>query len=503
MPRFVRRLVPTLALAAALPVAACGTTVSTSTLQQSSTISGNSGLGSPSTAGATGTQPGVASGPGSAGTSAAAAGGATAASAGTTGTGPSASAASPGVDAPSVAVSGPLKVGILYAVNDAAAPAGIQNGNTFSPSQVVHALVDSYNKSGGIAGRHIDPVYATLHSYNNNYEAQIATACSSFIDDNHVSVILTSAGYYSEQLLACAAKGSVPIISGDYAAADRQDTRTYPGFVAPTTLVGEDRETSVVSHLAAAGWLTHQNRVGVIIENCPVDNRVYRGGLAPALAHAGVTVASTFETQCFQSIQDFGAEASQMSNAVVQFRSNNVDRVMVVSAGAEGNLVFEFSEVADGQGWHPGYALSSLAIAEVQAQNDSATQLANMRGVGWLPTLDSEVRQQYAPNAAASDCLSRIRKEGIQPQSNSDYVFVYEPCDTFHMLDAIARASNGQVSVASVLHGKQMLAGSFQDATTLDGAVRLWPDGGLAPSTGRIFAYVKGAFRYTSKLFRL
>lgn len=502
MPRFARRLAPVLALAAALPVAACGTTVSTSTVQQSSTIPGNTGSGASSavgglsaptgapspiaaaTAGATNSLP-VAEGPA---TSAAPGGGVV---------------SSPGAAAPASAVSGPLKVGILYSINDASAPAGIQNGNTFSPSQVVHALVDSFNKSGGIDGRHIEPVYASLHSYNNNYEGQIATACASFTQDNHVAVVLSIAGYYSEQLLTCTSRANVPIISGDYAAADRQDTRAYPGFMAPTTLIGEDRETSVVTHLAATGWLTRKSRVGVVIENCPIDHRIYRNGLAPALARAGVPVVSTFETQCFQSIQDFGAETSQMSNAVVQFRSNQVDRVMVVSAGAEGNIVFAFSEVADSQRWYPGYALSSLAIPEVQAQNGSATQLANMRGVGWLPTLDSEERQQYQPNAPGRDCLNRMRKEGVQPQSNTDYAFVYEPCDTFRMLDAIARASSGEVSLATIVHDKQALAGTFQDASTLDGVVRLWPDGGLAPSTGRIFAFVNGAFRYTSQPFAL
>lgn len=396
-----------------------------------------------------------------------------------------------------------MQVGILYAVNDAAAPAGINNGNTFTPDRVVHALVDSYNKSGGIDGRRIDPVYAALHSYNNSYEQQIAAACASFTQDNHVAVVLASAGYYSEQLLSCLSKASVPLISGDYAGADRHDAAAYPGFLAPTTLIGEDRETTVVKHLAESGWLTRANRVGVIIENCPIDNRVYTNGLAPALARAGVPVASTFQTQCFQSIQDFGAETSQMSNAVVQFRSRNVDRVMVVSAAAEANLVFAFSEVADSQRWYPGYALSSVAIPEVLAQNASATQMEHMRGVGWLPMLDSQDQQQVRPDAAARDCVERMHEEGVQPQSNTDFAFVYEPCDTFRLLDALTRAASGEVSLESVQRGERSVADTFRLASTVEGAVRLWHGTDLGPSTGRLFAFVNGAFRYTSNPFAL
>jgi hypothetical protein len=502
MPRFSRR--PAVALAALAMATACGTTVSTSAVRQSVPASGDGGLGTAPVAGLSSTQPGA--GSGSDGSRSVAGTPGTGSGPASTASGPDAagggSLPSPG-GASSVPATGPLKVGILYSINDAATPAGIQNGNTFSPSQVVRALVDSYNKSGGIAGRHIEPVYAALHSYNNDYEQQVAAACASFTQDNHVSVVLTNAGYYSEQLLSCLSKASVPLISGDFAGADRKDARTYPGFIAPTTLVAEDRESSVVTHLSESGWLTHANRVGVIIENCPIDNRIYRNGLAPALSRANVPVASTFETQCFQSIQDFGAETSQMSNAVVRFRSKNVDRVMVVSAGAEGNLVFAFSEVADGQRWYPGYALSSLAVPEVQAQNGAATQLANMRGVGWLPTLDSQDRQQFQPNAAGRDCLDRMHHEGVQPQSNTDYAFVYEPCDTFRLLDAITRAANGAVSLDSVIQGERTVGGSFESATNLAGRTRLWQGGELGPSTGRLFAFVNGAFKYTSQPFAL
>ena len=58
-------------------------------------------------------------------------------------------------------------LGVLYTVNDGAESAGVNNGNNFTVNQAVHAFVDAYNANGGIGGRHIDPVYAELHSARN------------------------------------------------------------------------------------------------------------------------------------------------------------------------------------------------------------------------------------------------------------------------------------------------------------------------------------------------
>lgn len=397
---------------------------------------------------------------------------------------------------------GPIKVGVLYTINDAAAPAGIDNGNTFTPARVVHAFVDSYNKSGGFAGRHIEPVYFGLHSYDSNYEGQIGAACSSFTDDNHVAVVISNLQYYSTQLLSCLTKAAVPLVSGDFTGPDRQDERQYPGFITPITMVGEDRFATVVSHLATADWLKTSDKVGVVVEDCPIDQRLYRNGLVPALRKAGVPVASTFDTQCFQSIQDFGAETSQMSNAVVRFRQAGVNQVMVVSQAAEANLVFAFSEVADSQRWYPHYSLSSISIPEALALNAADTQLANMKGVGWLPVLDTQNLKQAPFTPRARECLTRMQKEGVQPQSNTDYGFVYGPCDSFGLFDAILHATDGDATIAAVIRGTGKVGSSYVSSYTVNGSLRLW-NGRIGPAEGRIFAFVDGLFRYTSPAFNL
>ncbi|HZN16499.1 MAG TPA: hypothetical protein VFB78_19700 [Acidimicrobiales bacterium] len=188
----------------------------------------------------------------------------------------------------------PLQLGLLSAVNDGADQAGVSNGDTFTQGDVIHAFVDSYNASGGIGGRHIEPVYAAMHSAGNNYETQVQAACSTFTEDHHVAAVVSEVGYYSENLLACLAKAGISVVSGDWGAPDRQDATRFPLFVTPITLIGDTRVASLVKHLAASGFLQPRNRIGVVVEGCPIDQRIHRNALVPALQAAKLTLAWTF-----------------------------------------------------------------------------------------------------------------------------------------------------------------------------------------------------------------
>lgn len=410
-----------------------------------------------------------------------------------------------GAAAPSASTSirEPITVGLLYAINDAAEDAGVDNGNTITPSEVVHAFVESYNATGGIAGRRIVPVYASLRSASHDYEAQMQAICATFTEDNHVEVVLSSLGYYSETLLACLARAQVPIISGDWVAPDRQAADRLPLFVTPNTLLGDTRVAAVVKHLTRTGSLQPRHRLGVVIEGCAVDQRVYENGLLPALKRAGLKVASNYEVSCFEAIQDFAEQTSQMSSAVLRFRQQDVDRVMFVSQGAEANLAFAFSTVAEQQGWRPGYALSSVAAPEALALNVPEGQLVNMRGVGWLPVVDSHDRKQSPPTATGRRCLERMKAEGILPASNTDLAFVYISCDTFALYDAVLRSSGGDPSGSAVLRALDKIGSSYISAFTVGGRVTA-SGGRMRPVAARIFAYTPNSgFRYTTAAFPL
>jgi ABC-type branched-subunit amino acid transport system substrate-binding protein len=396
----------------------------------------------------------------------------------------------------------PLQLGLLSAVNDGADQAGVSNGDTFTQGDVIHALVDSYNASGGIGGRRIEPVYASMHSAGNNYETQVQAACSAFTEDHHVAAVVSEVGYYSENLLACLAKAGIPVVSGDWGAPDRQDATRFPLFVTPITLIGDTRVASLVTHLAASGFLQPRNRIGVVVEGCPIDQRVHRNALVPALQAAKLTLAWTFQARCFQSLADYGGDALDLQGAVLQFKQHQVDRVMFVSQAAEANLMNLFSTAAAAQGYSPGYALSSIAAPAVLAQNAPPGQLANARGVGWLPALDTQNPAQSPATATGKRCLDRMKAQGIQPTSNADYTNVNGACDAFGLLDALLRATNGDASAGAIRRVLGTVGARYLSASTVDGRVA-FVDGRVAASTGRLFAFVNGRFEYTSSPFAL
>lgn len=400
---------------------------------------------------------------------------------------------------------GPIKLGFIYSINDAAASAGINNNTSINPGNVMHALVTSYNRQGGFAGRHIDPVYASIRSSSNDFEGDLAAACATFTQDNHVAAVFSTIGLYSESFYSCLAKAGVPVISGD-TGPDRYDARAFPLLVTPDSMLGDTRVIQVVDRLSASGWLTSRDRMGVVIENCPINQRIYANSLAPELRRLGIAVASTAAPHCFQAISDLGTISAEMGSAVVQFRQRGVTKVMFVSQAQEGTIAYEFMLAAGNQGWYPGYALSSASYATIlQSQSGVPTrEFSNARGVGWAPPADTVKRGQWTSTPATRLCLERARAGGLSPSTGTDFLQLETVCDTFFLYDAALRAVHGNSGVPGLQRGLRVAGSRFVSALSVSGATSYWDDGRLAPADGRLFQYVpsQGGFVYTSRPFR-
>src|SRR4051794_9917535 len=257
--------------------------------------------------------------------------------------------------------------------------------------------------------------------------------------------------------------------------------------------------------MTASGFLTRSSRVGVVIEGCPIDDRVYKNALEPALHRAGLTVAATSRTRCFMSLPDFGGMASDTQSAVLAFRQQNVDRVMFVSEAAEGNLVLVFAEAADAQKYTPGYVLDSTGSPAILAANLPPSQLANARGVGWIPALDTQNRGQLRPGPAGRACLGRFEQQGLHAASSADFYTAYSACDGFGFADALLRASRGDAAVASVLSALDTIGNRYAAASTVDGSVVVSRSRRSGAGAGRLFAFAGdcACFQYVSPSFPL
>ncbi|MDX6217988.1 MAG: hypothetical protein QOG99_3572, partial [Frankiales bacterium] len=144
----------------------------------------------------------------------------------------------------------PIKIGIIYVNNDqGASSAGINNGNTFTPRRAYEALVAAYNARGGIAGRHINPVYVELKSSSTSLKTDIEAGCNTFTQDEHVAAVLGGTGIYSEDLSDCLAKARTPQISGDYGLGDNDSLRRAPYLIPAVTLTVDDRVRLMLERL--------------------------------------------------------------------------------------------------------------------------------------------------------------------------------------------------------------------------------------------------------------
>ncbi|MHB2024784.1 MAG: hypothetical protein ACYCO3_15940, partial [Mycobacteriales bacterium] len=357
---------------------------------------------------------------------------------------------------------------------------------------------------GGFQGRRIVPDYQELKSSSNNYPGDLASACASFTQDHHDAVVISNLGLYSESFLSCLAKASVPVVSGD-AGPDLYDAKQFPLLITPDQLLGNTRVVEVVDRLHASGWLTSATRIGVVVEDCPVNVRIYDDSLVPALRAAGLTLAATAEPHCFQGIGDLGTISEEMANAVLQFRSQNVSRVMFVSQAQEGTMAYEFMLAAGNQDWYPGYALSSASDATIlQSQSGvSSKEIANSRGIGWIPPLDTTDLSQAPPTPSAKACFARLATQGLHPSTETDYATAEEVCDTFAVYQEILQATNGNASAAAVASGMRSLGSRFVSALTLAGKTSFWDHERLSPAEGRYFTYsaARGGFVYTGAPF--
>lgn len=398
----------------------------------------------------------------------------------------------------------PIKVGIVYANNDAAAAAGVDNRTSFSSRRVFESMVTAWNARGGLAGRRIVPTYAELRSSSSSYAADLQTACTRLTQDARVAVVLGVIGLYVESFNACLDQAGVPFISGDYALGDDDSLRKNAGFLSPTTISTDSRMRSLLTHLTNTKRLVPPDRLGVVVEGCPYNVRAYERTVVPTAKRLGVPVRDHVVARCFEDISDFGSLTSEMSSAVLRFAGQGITAVTFVSGSVEGNFMLLFATAAEAQAYHPKYGVTSAVAATVQeASNTPPEQLKRTTGLGWLPSLDTT---RTVPSTRASQqCLADLRRDGLTPQSGTDRFTALSVCDTFALYDAALRVTRGRTALNAVAAAVQSLGTGFGGAATYGGITDFRAGRRAGPAQARLFAWSTGCdcFDYTGNPFPL
>lgn len=412
---------------------------------------GGASLGGASAGGPTGTLAGT----GPAGTAPAGTGGGTTGAYGSGGT-------SGGVVAGGK-ITTPIKLGLI--VVDTTKIAG-QFGKTGEDSEKpTNDFVNYLNKTGGFAGRKIEPNYYKVDGTQDGDTASQA-ACQQFRDAK-VEVVMVSGA--SDVLASCLGQAGIPIVDVNITGTDKVDDARFRNVLRPNEMASDRSAAANITMSAQQGLLKKGDVLGVLREDCPWGQRVVKNVVHPMAAQLGVTVVEGTH-QCLQSASDIGQVASDVQREELRFFQDGVTRVMFVSS-AEAFLLSRFTNTASQQHYYPKYLVTSIAYPYTNSYpgatiNISKDALPNITGVGWLQEFD--VGDNTTPPAAQVQQRARCKQAdpsqlGATGRTDNQYYFLrqafWAECDGFFAVRAILEATSGDASLNAMLRGYHVALG--------------------------------------------
>jgi ABC-type branched-subunit amino acid transport system substrate-binding protein len=382
---------------------------------------------------------------------------------------PASAGSAPGGQAPGTARNTkPLSLGFLVSSdNQAASAIGADNDMTITYRDAAAQLVAEFNARGGLAGRKIEPVYYDVNTQG-DYNTQLAEACALFTEDNRVAAVVDVINSVQESFEACLAKAQVPHVNSSFSTADSTLLAQTPSLLAPTAPSLDRQITGVLQGLHDSGYVTSKNKLGVLYEECPYTQRPLALTLRPLAKKLGVQVTEA-GVKCIRAFNDVAEASRGLSSAVLAFKNAGVDRVTFVST-FEGTLLLLFSKAAEPQLYRPGYVLSTQALLALVPPQMDAEQRKDLRGMGWVPAIDTSAAKSPAAPAATTRCLGLYASRGLKPQTNTDRLLMFTQCAGLFLLEQALTATAGDSSRAALVGAVQNMQGTFSSPATLDGA---------------------------------
>jgi ABC-type branched-subunit amino acid transport system substrate-binding protein len=408
-----------LAVALAVVTAACGSTV------QMQGAQGGVDAGLDATTGTTGdSELGGVGGtgdttPGAAASAAAAARRNSAARTGATAASTS-GGSGPGVTAKQV------KVGITYVegVDQAFAALGASAISIGDTRGIFQQMIDHINKTGGLAGRQVVPVYFAYQAAG-DAEAQHQAACAAMTQDTKVLFVtgLTLGfGPTGNTLVPCLAKAGTMWLGPP--SGDDVFWSAHRHFLFSPDAISITREIANLADSAhAQGFFGPGAVVGLIQVDRPEIARAVQQGLEPALARHGLKVGQRIIVPSNDSFP------AAVSSAVLRFASSGVTNVMFAAPGGGGP--YYFMTTAESQRYKPRYALSTWDAPSVVQTLSPASQLKGTVGQGFVPVLDVDATRDPGGTTATKQCADMYKAAGFDTANRLAVGQMYWACDTF------------------------------------------------------------------------
>ncbi|HEX2038184.1 MAG TPA: hypothetical protein VHF47_00465 [Acidimicrobiales bacterium] len=387
-----------------------------------------------------------------------------------------------------------IKIGLqVNAPIDYAAFGG--RGSNGDDQKTSQAVVDHINKTGGIAGRKVVPVYHITDTNSGTFAAQAEAACADFVDDKKVfaAISTTNAGEPAQ----CYANRGMPYISHKRGFYPAEYFQRMAGSLYTPGRMGITRWTvAYVDALVEQGYFAGGAKVALLRYDHPDFDKLTDQVLKPRLAARGVTLADEFRAATPGSVAGLSDTAASASAAVVRFRANGITHVMFYEIG--GVLPFFFMPQAESQAnWRPRYAMTTAMLPQFQKANVPEPQLHRTVGIGWVPADDLAAPEDPGGNPNTELCKQIWANAGITPTTRINLGSALGYCDSLLFLKAaLDRTTN--LTVAGLKAAVEGLGDSFNSPLTF--ATRFGPGRYDGPTLYRNLEYFADCkcFKYTS-----
>jgi hypothetical protein len=479
---------PVLAALILAAAAACGTTVPSA--QHPATADGN-GLGAvaaPSTAGSTEATSNDASG-----SSGATSGVGSSASTGDAGAAPVAGPTSGAVGTGGASSAlAPIQVGIGVDGNNSAFAAAFGASNTEpDEKRVAEAIVADINRTGGLAGHRLDPVYAVFDNTSNDWVAQDEAICAAFTQDHHVAVAVRTDDIFGP-LDACLAKVGVPLVLWESVFRPPAWWSAAPGLrYTPDEANGTRVYAALVDRMVATKRWTSASRIGLVRYDRSDQAVVQRDAVEPALARHRLKLTTSEAVHTPESFSDLGSTSSDLAGTILRFRQLGIDNVVFMG----GDISYLFANAAEAQQYRPRYALTSFDFPN-ELELSQPAQLAGAFGIGWEPAYDITARRSV-PTPGMQRCEKVLAGTGAVFDADGSGR-LYIACDHLYFLQA-AYGAAGRVGPGALQDGIRRLGAGFVPSFTFAVDAARHPDG-LAAVRDLEYAEGCNCLRYGARL---
>jgi hypothetical protein len=385
----------------------------------------------------------------------------------------------PGVDAKTI------NVGVAYVVNAGAANAaiganGISQGDLKAEQQT---LMDDINAHGGVAGHKLVPVW---HQYDNtsadSADVQEQSACDDYTQD-HKTFVVMDAG--RDTFRTCIEKRGGLEVDSPLSISGAATFSQYPHYVEVSSMNVDRAAAALAPALPAQGWAggwdsglgkagPAKAKVGIVTYDFPTFSHAVDQVLIPGLAKVGLAPdpADVRKVLWLQSNSDVGAVAAGISSAVLKFRQDGVDHVIVFDE--RGVLTLLFLNNAQSQHYFPRYGWTSTngPQAFVDAGDVQPQQLVGSMGIGWLPQLDISPARNLDNGPYSNDarrrCVALYKAHGITfPDTNAE-AGALDICTQFWFLQLAGNAlTGGPITRDRFMAAVNKVGSTFQGAGVL------------------------------------